>query len=160
VRLPGIDSDFPALDREPISRDSDSTVQLVIFGDSPQTDALAINAALVAHYPNYCRDPRLRTRITIVDDHEQGLIHFHDADYFAQHMHNCCLVNLEDMLQNGTVISETMIEKPHSFSTACNIATQATCTDCKFPVRRTEYQSCPSCTVCTGQPGKIYQAGS
>ena len=60
----------------------------------------------------------------IVEAHENGLIHFHDADYFAQHMHNCCLVNLEDMLQNGTVISETMIEKPHSFSTACNIATQ------------------------------------
>ena len=61
----------------------------------------------------------------IVEAHELGIIHFHDADYFAQHMHNCCLVNLEDMLQNGTVISETMIEKPHSFSTACNIATQA-----------------------------------
>ena len=61
----------------------------------------------------------------IVDAHEQGLIHFHDADYFAQHMHNCCLVNLDDMLENGTVISETMIEKPHSFSTACNVATQA-----------------------------------
>ncbi len=61
----------------------------------------------------------------IVEAHEQGIIHFHDADYFAQHMHNCCLVNLEDMLQNGTVISETMLEKPHSFSTACNIATQA-----------------------------------
>ena len=61
----------------------------------------------------------------IVDAHEKGLIHFHDADYFAQHMHNCCLVNLEDMLQNGTVISETMIETPKSFSTACNIATQA-----------------------------------
>ena len=60
----------------------------------------------------------------IVEAHEQGLIHFHDADYFAQHMHICDLVNLEDMLQNGTVISETMIEKPHSFSTACNIATQ------------------------------------
>ncbi len=60
----------------------------------------------------------------IVSAHEQGLIHFHDADYFAQHMHNCDLVNLEDMLQNGTVISGTMIEKPHSFSTACNIATQ------------------------------------
>ncbi len=57
--------------------------------------------------------------------HEEGIIHFHDADYFAQHMHNCCLVNLEDMLQNGTVISGTMIEKPHTFSTACNIATQA-----------------------------------
>ena len=60
----------------------------------------------------------------IVEAHEKGLIHFHDADYFAQHMHNCCLVNLEDMLLNGTVISGTMIEKPHSFSTACNIATQ------------------------------------
>ncbi len=61
----------------------------------------------------------------IVTAHEQGIIHFHDSDYFAQHMHNCCLVNLEDMLQNGTVISETMIEKPKSFSTACNIATQS-----------------------------------
>ena len=61
----------------------------------------------------------------IVDAHEKGLIHFHDSDYFAQHMHNCCLVNLEDMLQNGTIISETMIEKPRSFSTACNVATQA-----------------------------------
>ena len=60
----------------------------------------------------------------IIEDHEKGLIHFHDTDYFAQHMHNCDLVNLEDMLQNGTVISETLIEKPHSFSTACNIATQ------------------------------------
>ena len=60
----------------------------------------------------------------IVEAHEQGLIHFHDMDYFAQHMHNCDLVNLEDMLQNGTVISGTLIEKPHSFSTACNIATQ------------------------------------
>ena len=60
----------------------------------------------------------------VVEAHEQGIIHFHDSDYFAQHMHNCCLVNLEDMLQNGTVISGTMIEKPHSFSTACNIATQ------------------------------------
>ena len=60
----------------------------------------------------------------IVKAHDEGLIHFHDSDYFAQHMHNCDLVNLEDMLQNGTVISGTMIEKPHSFSTACNIATQ------------------------------------
>ena len=60
----------------------------------------------------------------IMEAHDNGIIHFHDSDYFAQHMHNCCLVNLEDMLQNGTVISETMIEKPHSFSTACNIATQ------------------------------------
>ena len=60
----------------------------------------------------------------IVEAHEQGIIHFHDADYFAQHMHNCDLVNLEDMLQNGTVISGTYIERPHTFSTACNIATQ------------------------------------
>ncbi len=60
----------------------------------------------------------------IVEAHEAGIIHFHDMDYYAQHMHNCDLVNLEDMLQNGTVISGTMIEKPHSFSTACNIATQ------------------------------------
>ena len=60
----------------------------------------------------------------IVKAHEEGIIHFHDSDYFAQHMHNCCLVNLEDMLQNGTVISEVMIEKPKSFSTACNVATQ------------------------------------
>ena len=61
----------------------------------------------------------------IVKAHEEGIIHFHDSDYFAQHMHNCCLVNLEDMLQNGTVISETMIDRPKSFSTACNIATQS-----------------------------------
>ena len=67
---------------------------------------------------------RLLLPEAIVKAHEEGLIHFHDADYFAQHMHNCDLVNLEDMLQNGTVISGTMIEKPHSFSTACNIATQ------------------------------------
>ena len=60
----------------------------------------------------------------IVQAHEEGIIHFHDTDYYAQHMHNCDLVNLEDMLQNGTVISGTMIERPHSFSTACNIATQ------------------------------------
>lgn len=61
----------------------------------------------------------------IVEAHEEGIIHFHDADYFAQHMHNCCLVNLEDMLQNGTVISQTLIEPPKSFATACNIATQS-----------------------------------
>ena len=67
---------------------------------------------------------RLLLPADIVSAHEEGLIHFHDADYFAQHMHNCDLVNLEDMLQNGTVISGTMIEKPHTFSTACNIATQ------------------------------------
>ncbi len=67
---------------------------------------------------------RLLLPSDIVEAHEKGIIHFHDSDYFAQHMHNCDLVNLEDMLQNGTVISGTMIEKPHSFSTACNIATQ------------------------------------
>lgn len=61
----------------------------------------------------------------VVEAHEKGIIHFHDSDYFAQHMHNCCLVNLEDMLQNGTVVSETMIDTPKSFSTACNIATQS-----------------------------------
>ena len=67
---------------------------------------------------------RILLSADIVDAHNQGIIHFHDADYFAQHIFNCCLVNLEDMLQSGTVISGTLIEKPHSFSTACNIATQ------------------------------------
>lgn len=67
---------------------------------------------------------RLLLPAEVVEAHEQGIIHFHDMDYFAQHMHNCDLVNLDDMLQNGTVISGTMIEKPRSFSTACNIATQ------------------------------------
>ena len=61
----------------------------------------------------------------IIEAHDLGIIHFHDADYFAQHMHNCCLVDLEDMLQNGTVVSETMIDRPKSFATACNIATQS-----------------------------------
>ena len=60
----------------------------------------------------------------IIGNHDKGIIHFHDMDYFAQHSHNCDLVNLEDMLQSGTVISNTLIEKPHSFSTACNITTQ------------------------------------
>ncbi len=67
---------------------------------------------------------RILLPLDIVEAHREGLIHFHDADYFAQHMHNCDLVNLEDMLQNGTVITGTLIERPHSFSTACNIATQ------------------------------------
>lgn len=67
---------------------------------------------------------RVLLPMDIMEAHEQGIIHFHDADYFAQHMHNCDLVNMEDMLQNGTVISGTKIEKPHSFATACNIATQ------------------------------------
>ena len=60
----------------------------------------------------------------VVDAHKEGIIHFHDTDYFAQKEHNCDLVNLEDMLQNGTVISDTLIEKPHSFYTACNVTTQ------------------------------------
>ena len=60
----------------------------------------------------------------IQDAHDEGIIHFHDADYYVQRMHNCCLVNLEDMLQNGTVINGTLVEKPHSFATACNVATQ------------------------------------
>lgn len=68
VKLPGMSNDFPSLDRRPISRDSDSTVHLVLFGLTPLAEAIAINAALVAHYPNFCRDTRLRTRITIVDD--------------------------------------------------------------------------------------------
>ena len=67
---------------------------------------------------------RLLLPAEVVAAHNEGIIHFHDSDYFAQHMHNCDLVNLEDMLQNGTVISGTLIERPHSFSTACNIATQ------------------------------------
>ena len=67
---------------------------------------------------------RILLPLDIVEAHREGILHFHDADYFAQHMHNCDLVNLEDMLQNGTVISGTYLEKPHSFSTACNIATQ------------------------------------
>ena len=67
---------------------------------------------------------RILLPLDIVEAHREGLLHFHDADYFAQHMHNCDLVNLEDMLQNGTVITGTLIERPHSFSTACNIATQ------------------------------------
>ncbi len=67
---------------------------------------------------------RLLLPADIVEAHKEGIIHFHDSDYFAQHMHNCDLVNLEDMLQNGTVISGTLIERPHRFSTACNIATQ------------------------------------
>ena len=83
----------------------------------------------------------------IVEADKQGIIHFHDSDYFAQHMHNCDLVNLEDMLQNGTVISETLIERPHSFSTACNIATRS---GCQQPVRRTEHQPCASRSVRSG----------
>ena len=73
----------------------------------------------------------------IAKAHNEGILHFHDADYYAQHMHNCCLINLDDMLQNGTVISGTMIEKPHRFSTACNIATQiiAQVASCQYGAR-------------------------
>ena len=87
----------------------------------------------------------------IVKAHEEGIIHFHDTDYYAQHMHNCDLVNLEDMLQNGTVISGTMIERPHSFSTACNIATHNRA-GCEQPVRRAEHFAHASRAVCSGQP--------
>jgi len=89
------------------------------------------NATIVSTQRDYMAgevSKDLTTRILLPDDvveaHKKGIIHFHDSDYFSQHIHNCCLVNLEDMLQNGTVISGTLIEKPHSFSTACNIATQ------------------------------------
>ena len=75
-----------------------------------------------------CSSDLLTNRLLLPEDivkaHEEGIIHFHDTDYYAQHMHNCDLVNLEDMLQNGTVITGTLIERPHSFATACNIATQ------------------------------------
>ena len=89
----------------------------------------------------------------IVDADREGIIHFHDSDYYAQHMHNCDLVNLDDMLQNGTVISETLIEKPHSFSTACNIATQiiAQVASTSMAVR---HQPHPSCPLHTDFPGK------
>ena len=92
----------------------------------------------------------------IVEAHEQGIIHFHDADYFAQHMHNCCLVNLEDMLQNGTVISETMIDRPKSFYCMqyCNTGNR---TDCKFPVWRTEYFTLTSGTICGCEPSEVPQ---
>ena len=83
---------------------------------------------------------------------QKGLIHFHDADYFAQHMHNCCLVNLEDMLQNGTVISETGIDRPRSFFHGLQYSNTGDCADCKFAVWRTEYFTVPSGTVRTGEP--------
>ena len=88
----------------------------------------------------------------IVEAHEKGLIHFHDADYFAQHMHNCCLVNLEDMLQNGTVISETGIDRPRSFH-GLQYSNTGDCADCKFAVWRTEYFHCPHLAPFrTGEP--------
>ena len=90
----------------------------------------------------------------IVEAHKAGIIHFHDMDYYAQHMHNCDLVNLEDMLQNGTVISGTLIEKPHSFSTACNIATQIQ------PVRRPVHLPGPPGPLRPGLPGEDPRAGA
>ena len=95
----------------------------------------------------------------IVQAHKDGIIHFHDADYFAQHMHNCDLVNLEDMLQNGTVISGTLIEKPHSFSTACNIATQIIAQVASSPVRRPVDQPDPSRPLRRCQPQKAHRRG-
>jgi len=82
----------------------------------------------------------------IVEAHNEGIIHFHDSDYFAQHMHNCDLVNLEDMLQNGTVITGTLIERPHSFSTACAGGQQ--------PVRRAVHLADPPGALCAGEPGE------
>ena len=90
----------------------------------------------------------------IVEAHEQGIIHFHDSDYFAQREHNCDLVNLEDMLQNGTVISETMIEKPHSFFTACNVTTQIVA-----QVASNQYGG-QSFTVCRCEPEEDPRAGN
>lgn len=85
----------------------------------------------------------------IVEADREGIIHFHDSDYYAQHMHNCDLVNLEDMLQNGTVISGTMIEKPHSFSTACNnIATQIIAQVASNQYGGQSILTCSSGTVC------------
>ena len=86
----------------------------------------------------------------IVRAHEEGIIHFHDTDYFAQREHNCDLINLEDMLQNGTVISETLIEKPHSFFTACNVTTDR-CPGCQQPVWRTVLYSGSSGAICGHQ---------
>ena len=90
----------------------------------------------------------------IVAAHEAGIIHFHDSDYYAQHMHNCDLINLDDMLQNGTVISGTLIEKPHSFSTACNIATQIMRPGSLQPVWRPVHFSDPSGPLRPDQPGE------
>lgn len=86
----------------------------------------------------------------IVEADKEGIIHFHDSDYYAQHMHNCDLVNLEDMLQNGTVISGTMIEKPHSFSTACNIATQIIAQVASNQYGGQSISLAPSRAVCSG----------
>ncbi len=95
----------------------------------------------------------------IVEADKQGIIHFHDSDYFAQHMHNCDLVNLEDMLQNGTVISDTLIEKPHSFSApqlfnCLQHRNSDYCAGCQQPVRRPEHQPYPPCSVCSDFKGE------
>ena len=115
------------------SNTTDRTILEIIEGDSDYWNS-----------ENSNKNPRLNTTVRdymagetstdisrrlllpheIIKAHDDGILHFHDMDYFAQHMHNCCLVNLEDMLQNNTVISETLIESPHSFSTACTVATQ------------------------------------
>ena len=115
------------------SNTTDLSIKELIDGESEywNTENSNKNAKIVTTQRDYLAgitstDITRRFLLTedIVKAHDEGIIHFHDADYFSQHMHNCDLVNLEDMLQNGTVISETMIEKPKSFSTACNVATQ------------------------------------
>ena len=95
----------------------------------------------------------------IVKAHEEGIIHFHDTDYYAQHMHNCDLVNLEDMLQNGTVITGTLIERPHSFATACNIATQIVAGRVE-PVRRPVHLADTPCPLCRRFTSEDPQAGA
>ena len=91
----------------------------------------------------------------IVRAHEEGIIHFHDTDYFAQKEHNCDLINLEDMLQNGTVISETMIEKPHSFFTACNVTTQIVAQVASNQYGGQSFTLAHLATVCGHQPSKL-----
>ena len=104
---------------------ADNTNELVIQENSNKNPTiLSTQRDYIAGEVSRDITNRLLLPEEITKAHDEGLIHFHDSDYYIQHMHNCCLVNLEDMLQNGTVISGTMIEKPHSFSTACNIATQ------------------------------------
>ena len=103
---------------------------------------------------------RLLLPADVVEAHNEGIIHFHDSDYFAQHMHNCDLVNLEDMLQNGTVISGTLIERPHSFSTACNIATQIDRPGGQLPVRRPVHLADAPCAVRRGQPSEDPPSGA
>ena len=116
------------------SNTTDLAIKELIDGESEywNTENSNKNATLVTTQRDYLAgitSTDITRRFLLPEDivkaHDEGIIHFHDADYYVQRMHHCCLVNLEDMLQNGTVISETMIDPPKSFSTACNIATQS-----------------------------------